>query len=307
MTHSAPFIARLSRRGFTLIELLVVVGIISMLATIAIPNFMEAQLRTKVSRMKSDMRTISVAVESYAVDHGHYPMRRSITTMQNIIGINDTGSNNNNNQNNDGGVPFTPDKSVVWASEGEGFFWLSGVAKSLPEKTNDVNASGGASNTEFTNMQARQLAALTTPIGYMNTLYVDMFENRSMTPNNLLDYWDPVQTMWFINTAPTIKDTIGGEGLNLGSRAIRTPKEAGYMIVSVGPDGFIGHFNQYASEQGWPRTSNPHGVLSMYRPYDPSNGSQSVGNIYLNPKMGGLDGVPQRLTELKPLAMDYPH
>jgi general secretion pathway protein G len=61
------------RFGFTLIELLIVVAIIAILAAIAVPNFLEAQTRAKVSRVKSDMRTSATAIESYAVDHNKYP------------------------------------------------------------------------------------------------------------------------------------------------------------------------------------------------------------------------------------------
>ncbi len=60
--------------GFTLIELLIVVAIIAILAAIAIPNFLAAQTRSKVSRTKADMRTISVGVESYYVDNNSYPL-----------------------------------------------------------------------------------------------------------------------------------------------------------------------------------------------------------------------------------------
>ncbi|MEN6625114.1 MAG: prepilin-type N-terminal cleavage/methylation domain-containing protein [Candidatus Sumerlaeia bacterium] len=59
--------------GFTLIELLIVVAIIAILAAIAIPNFMLAQTRAKISRVKSDLRTIATAVEAYGVDNSVYP------------------------------------------------------------------------------------------------------------------------------------------------------------------------------------------------------------------------------------------
>ncbi|MGI8908258.1 MAG: type IV pilin protein [Candidatus Sumerlaeaceae bacterium] len=62
-----------TRAGFTLIELLIVVAIITILAAIAVPNMLEAQIRAKISRAKSDMRTIAGAMEAYHVDNNHYP------------------------------------------------------------------------------------------------------------------------------------------------------------------------------------------------------------------------------------------
>ncbi len=65
-----------NKKGFTLIELLIVVAIIAILAAIAVPNFLEAQTRAKVSRVKSDVRTVITALESYAVDNNKYPILR---------------------------------------------------------------------------------------------------------------------------------------------------------------------------------------------------------------------------------------
>jgi prepilin-type N-terminal cleavage/methylation domain-containing protein len=59
-------------RGFTLIELLIVVAIIAILAAIAVPNFLEAQTRAKVARVKADNRTVATAMESYRVDYNNY-------------------------------------------------------------------------------------------------------------------------------------------------------------------------------------------------------------------------------------------
>src|SRR5688572_25305717 len=61
-------------KGFTLMELLIVVAIIAILASIAIPNFLEAQVRAKVSRAQSDLRSLTTALESYRVDNNKYPL-----------------------------------------------------------------------------------------------------------------------------------------------------------------------------------------------------------------------------------------
>ena len=59
--------------GFTLIELLIVIAIILILIVIALPNFLEAQLRAKVTNAESEMRSIKTALVSYGVDRPFYP------------------------------------------------------------------------------------------------------------------------------------------------------------------------------------------------------------------------------------------
>jgi len=60
-------------RAFTLVELLIVAAILAILAAIAVPNFLESHTRAKVSRARSEMRSLSTAIESYHVDNGKYP------------------------------------------------------------------------------------------------------------------------------------------------------------------------------------------------------------------------------------------
>ncbi|MBN1900495.1 prepilin-type N-terminal cleavage/methylation domain-containing protein [Candidatus Sumerlaeota bacterium] len=73
---------RKENHAFTLIELLIVVAIIAILSAIAIPNFLEAQVRAKVSRVKSDIRSFTIALESYCTDHNHYPPDRAVYGVQ---------------------------------------------------------------------------------------------------------------------------------------------------------------------------------------------------------------------------------
>jgi type IV pilus assembly protein PilA len=62
----------MNRRGFTLIELLIVVVIIGILAAIAIPRFAATKEKAYVGTMKSDLRNLATAEESYFYDNNTY-------------------------------------------------------------------------------------------------------------------------------------------------------------------------------------------------------------------------------------------
>ncbi len=64
---------RSRRAAFTLIEMLIVVAIIAILAAVAVPNMLDAQVRARVSRARSDLRTLAAAIEIYRLDHDAYP------------------------------------------------------------------------------------------------------------------------------------------------------------------------------------------------------------------------------------------
>ena len=72
------------KKAFTLIELLIVVAIISILAAIAVPNFVEAQTRAKVSKSVAHMRTIANAIEIYRTDYHDFPIIASQPQIDNL-------------------------------------------------------------------------------------------------------------------------------------------------------------------------------------------------------------------------------
>ncbi len=133
------------KKGFTLIELLIVVAIIAILAAIAVPNFLEAQVRSKVSRAKADQRSLATAIESYFVDNNLYPAAAREGTG-NCVAPNDT-------------VPVNP--------AGAGNF-NKYVKPSLP-------ASNLQNVFSFAVKGNTQMALLTTPIGYITSYPADPF------------------------------------------------------------------------------------------------------------------------------------
>ena len=64
---------RRHRNAFTLIELLIVVAIISILTSIAVPNFLNAQTRARVARVQADLAVLGTALEEYRTDYPDYP------------------------------------------------------------------------------------------------------------------------------------------------------------------------------------------------------------------------------------------
>jgi len=128
--------SRAGQRAFTLIELLIVVAIIAILAAIAVPNFLEAQVRSKVARARADLRSLAVAAESYVTDYGQLFL--------------------------DGDDPLSPALGLDFEAE-------NGV-KSDAVIPNNWGLPFGL---EFRTYQAWK--ALTTPVGYVTSIPTDSF------------------------------------------------------------------------------------------------------------------------------------
>lgn len=63
-------------RGFTMIELTTVVLIILLLIAIALPNFLEAQIRARVTVATAEMGSLAQALEEYYLMYRAYPPNR---------------------------------------------------------------------------------------------------------------------------------------------------------------------------------------------------------------------------------------
>jgi prepilin-type N-terminal cleavage/methylation domain-containing protein len=66
-------------RGFTLIELMVVIVIIAILAAVAIPKFLDASQKAKVSEFPTQLTAIYTGQIAYHADKGYY-----VTTFANL-------------------------------------------------------------------------------------------------------------------------------------------------------------------------------------------------------------------------------
>ena len=212
-------------KGFTLIELLIVVAIIAILAAIAVPNFLEAQIRSKVSRAKADLRSIATALESYYVDQNVYPAWASTGAGRVITDE----------------TPFTEGLTVSVNTS-------LGTASSANRRSFAINPGAYGTVDMFT---------ITTPIAYMTSFPADPF---ATTRGCTFGYYSD-------------------------------PNFVGWILWCFGPD----------TDEGLPNSSSiDAAVESLYSPYisqpsitlitgevdgaaysyDPSNGTNSVGDVY---------------------------
>lgn len=229
----------LALRAFTLIEILVVVAIISILSAIAVPNFLNAQTRSRVARVANDQRTLATALEMYFTDNDRYPLRTPF------------------------GVPGAT---------------LAGA---------DVNK------------RAEDMSALTTPVAYITTLPLDVFENRIAAPNNLLEYISPLLVHHYRASSPgappvSFLTSSGGPFSRSWNYAqevkLFSTYEFGWAVASVGPDKSFGWPNANLGGYGYRTTTH------WFHEYDPTNGTVSDGNIYRFQKQGAKahDAFPPR-------------
>ncbi len=209
--------------GFTLIELLIVVAIIAILAAIAVPNFLEAQTRSKVSRVKSDLRTLATGIEAYQVDWNNPPPESG----------------------NGPGVGIFAGRTI----------------------------DGRAGQTGIMSV------ALSTPVAYLtNADLRDPFftSDGGVRPDIALFTYKVSKWEWNLNTDTDASTMSFGEGASM-TRGRFNELYGAWRTFSVGPD------RDWDNNPTNARTAfaNP---CSAGLPYDPTNGTLSIGSIVRSQK-----------------------
>jgi prepilin-type N-terminal cleavage/methylation domain-containing protein len=227
------------KKGFTLIELLIVVAIIAILAAIAVPNFLEAQVRSKVSRVKSDQRSLSTGIEAYFIDNNAYPPSA-------------TGGSGNIGSGVNATIPRNPTAA-------------GNVNMNLPNLLPDPKGQL-ASIWSFAARGTTFVSQVTTPVAYITSLFPDPFMD---TKGATFGYFSNVGGWVVWSPGP---DTDQATGTNTGVNSTTTIGSGGsyggstvetlYDLALAQPSAF------------WNTSANGFGLI-----YDATNGTVSRGDV----------------------------
>lgn len=72
-THPQPAVRAVDPRGFTLIELMHAVSIVGILASLAVPNYIDFLEKARVARAISELHALTKEIKGFAMGGGVYP------------------------------------------------------------------------------------------------------------------------------------------------------------------------------------------------------------------------------------------
>jgi hypothetical protein len=243
-----------------LIELLCVVAMIAILACIAVPNFLDAQVRAKIAVTIDHMHVLSGALEAYWIDNRAYPPNVIDTVVTRAY------------------KPYEepvqlPDPDAVWWHRIElaGDRWLCETSASMVLRAGrSLRPNAYDSPLAF---NGTALIRLTTPIPYIGRLPQDLF----------FSYW----TGWgVLYRPPAIVGSI--DPVLPPTWALDTMRPLGYFnFTAVEPDGLLvpgfGRTTSYLLVSPGPdvRVSLTDVTQPFPAIYDPTNGTVSSGDMVL--------------------------
>jgi prepilin-type N-terminal cleavage/methylation domain-containing protein len=233
------------KKGFTLIELLIVVAIIAILAAIAVPNFLEAQVRSKVSRAKSDQRSLATAIEAYFVDNNLYPAA-GVHSAGTITA--QTNNPSNGQQRNPSGQGNINEYLAKQANQGN-----------QNPKLQDVYSFAA----QPTGVTGSPMMTLTTPIGYITSYPADPFVD---TKGCTFCYFSNSSGWILWSPGP---DTDEAQGTNLGLNGTSGPANTVETLYNIGE-----------SQPSLALMCGASGSPSKAFTYDPTNGTVSPGDVW---------------------------
>jgi len=246
------------RRAFTLIELLIILSIIAILAMISVPNFLEAQVRSKLARVQSDIHVLAGALEAYWIDQRAYPpnLVEMVAAQPPAPGRAD-------------------DRDIVWSQRIElaDGLWLCETFQSATWRLGGpVQALGSDSPLPYNGVA---LVRLTTPVAYVGHLPTDPFLGGGWARGRWLLYRPPA--VW----GPA--DPAASASWDLD-----TMRPFGYFnLTEIEPDGLpmpvFGRTVTYVLVSPGPDIRASFTDISCAFPalYDPTNGTVSTGDVVL--------------------------
>jgi len=230
------------KKGITLIELLIVIAIIAILAAIAVPNFLEAQTRAKVSRVKADQRSLATGLEAYYVDNNNYPAWTC------------RGTGGNPKLDATGGPGCSMDWGTGPLGHANAFSGSATGAASIHSfRVHTAAPWTGTANLFF---------MLTTPISYVTNFFPDPFAD---TKGSTYGYYSQ-KTGWIVYSFGPDVDESGATGIPQAHGEIDYYVETLYNYRIAQPTITL-------------ITGQGQGTALAYT-YDPSNGTGSAGDVY---------------------------
>jgi len=73
--------------GFTLIELLIVIAIIGILAAVAVPYYMNHQIKAKMTEVTNAMAVLKSAISAYRQEIEFWPTCPTVVEVRNSLGV----------------------------------------------------------------------------------------------------------------------------------------------------------------------------------------------------------------------------